>query len=97
MRYRLEWEAVSIYQLWRYMDADPAHYAGTTQTVPNSQVPDEHWHIVSREDGDGDSIRSQHATLKGWADNDEQFVRNVRLYELAGAPQWREVETVPPL
>lgn len=86
-RYRLSFEMVNMTELWRYSNADPLQYKNTTQTVPNSQIPDEHWYLVSKET---DDPWDQHGQLKAWADADEQFVRKVTL-EQAGEPAWRTV------
>lgn len=88
--YRISWEMVPLSHLWRYSNADPAYYKNTTQTVPNSQIPDEHWYPVSRETT---NPWSQYGTLKRWADADEQFVRNVRLERAVQAErEWVPVD-----
>lgn len=74
--YRLSWEMVRQGELWRYCNADPRCYKNTTQTVPNSQIPDEHWYPINKTT---DNPWSQYNGLKRWADNDEQFVRRVVL------------------
>jgi len=87
--YRLSWEMVDSHQLWRFCNADPAFYSNTTQTVPNSQIPDEYWHPISKVT---DDPWDQHSTLKRWADADEQFVRNVKLEQAEiVAPDWKPV------
>lgn len=86
--YRLSWDSINLDEMWRYSNADPRFYAGTIQTVPNSLIPDEHWHRVEKVDGDP---WDQHSTLKQWADSDFGFVRNVLLEEAEIVdPQWRE-------
>ena len=47
--YKLTWEMVAVTKLGKYSNADPMVYAHTTQTVPNSQIPDEDWHEKSVE------------------------------------------------
>lgn len=87
--YRISWEMVSITYLGLYSDADPRMYSNTTQTVPNSQIPDEHWHPVSRETSDP---WSQYDQLRKWAEADTGFVRKVILEQAASAPTWVRVE-----
>jgi hypothetical protein len=87
-KYRLTWESVGLAHLWRYSNADPALYKGTRQVVPNSKIPDEHWHEVSRENS---NPWNQYRTLKKWADADTGFVRNVRLDRLVDEPRWEPV------
>lgn len=86
--YRISWEMVSLGHLHLYSNADPAYYKNTTQVVPNSQIPDEHWHPVSRET---DDPWSQYDTLAKWAAADTGFVRNVKLEQMVSEPTWREV------
>lgn len=87
--HRLSWESVGLGELWRYSNADPALYKNTMQTVPNSQIPDEHWRPVSKEDV---NPWAQYRTLKAWADADTGFVRNVRLERQVSEPRWEPVE-----
>ena len=91
--YKLQWEMVRISNLHKYSNADPMFYKNTTQTVPNSQIPDEDWNltIVEFDEDQLESRTEQYNNLKQWADADEQFVRNVKLYKLAGEPQWEEI------
>lgn len=86
--YRLSWEIVHPHDLHLFSDADPAYYSNTTQTVPNSQIPDEYWYKIVKESGDP---WSQYNQLKEWSDNDEQFVRNVKLEKQVATPTWEEV------
>ncbi len=87
--YRLSWEMVSAAELWRYCNADPAFYKNVTQIVPNSQIPDEHWHRVERTDTDP---WAQYSTLRQWADADKEFVRNVVLERAERIdPDWQPV------
>lgn len=86
--YRIRWEAVDLRHLARYSNADPMFYENTTQIVPNSRIPDEHWHPVSRET---DDPWDQYGQLREWADADTGFVRNVVLEEQVSEPQWREL------
>lgn len=87
--YRISWEMVSGGALVKYMNADPLFYSNTTQTVPNSQIPDEDWRSISREDT---NPWSQYHQLQAWAKADEQFVRNVRLEKATSEPHWVPVE-----
>jgi hypothetical protein len=83
-RYRLTFEVVGQQYLRLYSNADPSYYKHTTQTVPNSEIPDEHWHTVHRELDDGQdlaALRDQCMRLKAWHDADKQFVRNPRIEE----------------
>lgn len=86
--YRLSWDMVGLSFLRLYSDADPTFYKNTTQTVPNSRIPDEHWHRVSKET---DDPFAQHDTLKRWADADTGFVRNVVLEKAVSEPRWEVV------
>lgn len=89
MIYRLSWEMVGSTKLSKYCNADPLIYSNTTQTVPNSKIPDEDWHAVSKET---DNPWDQYYTLKSWADQDREFVRNVKLEEqVTSQVTWREV------
>ena len=83
--YRLSWEMVGQRSLRLFCNADPLMYKNVTQTVPNSQIPDEHWHPVSRETSDP---WSQYHQLKAWADADKEFVRNVVLEKQDSEPSW---------
>lgn len=88
--YRLSWEMVSQGSLKHFCNADPLYFSGVTQTVPNSEIPDEHWHPLSKETADP---WSQYHQLKAWAEADKEFVRNVRL-ERAINPEiaWEPVD-----
>lgn len=92
MTYRLTFETVSTQHLGLYSNADPRWYKNTTQIVPNSEIPDEHWHEVSRVAEELTDVEDQYRTLKGWAEADEQFVRNIRLEQQVAEPTWAEVE-----
>lgn len=87
--YRLTWEMVGLSHLALYSSADPMYYKNTRQVVPNSDIPDEHWHEVSKTDS---NPREQYDTLKAWADADTGFVRNVRLERQVSEPRWEPVE-----
>jgi hypothetical protein len=89
--YRLSWEMVDMRSLHLFSNADPLYYKNTTQTVPNSKIPDEHWHPVSKETSDP---WSQYNTLRSWAEADKQFVRNVRLERQVSEPRWEPVSEV---
>lgn len=86
--YRIRWELVNLQEMWRYSNDDPYLYANTMQVVPNSQIPDEHWHAVSRET---DNPWDQYDQLKAWADANTGFVRNVVLEQQESQPPWREI------
>ncbi len=88
--YRLSWEMVDLKHLHLYSDRDPYLYKNTTQIVPNSQIPDEHWHPVSKETGDP---WDQYNMLRRWAEADEQFVRNVLLERTVTGPIWEAVSS----
>lgn len=89
--YRLSWEMVSLHSLGRYSNADPAYYKNTTQTTPNSQIPDEEWQAVSKETSDP---WQQYQKLREWDDADTGFVRNVRLERaLVAEREWVEVSS----
>jgi hypothetical protein len=87
--YRLSWEMVDLSKLGLYSNADPALYKNTTQVVPNSEIPDEHWHPVQRQDA---QPWEQYRTLKGWADADTGFVRNVQLELRVDEPRWQALD-----
>jgi hypothetical protein len=91
-RYRLSWENVRQGQLGRYMNADPTFYKNCTQTIPNSQIPDEDWYPVSTET---DDPWDQYDTLRKWAAADTQFVRDVRVEEMTAPPTWEPVPVDP--
>lgn len=83
--YRLSFEAVAQGVLRLYCNADPILYKNVTQTVPNSQIPDEHWQPVSRETSDP---WQQYHALKKHEETDLGFVRNVRLERQASRRAW---------
>lgn len=85
--YRLTWEMVKLDCLRKYCNADPSYYKNTIQVVPNSQIPDEDWKPVSKETEDP---WQQYHTLKQWALEDREFIRNVFLEEAEiSPPEWR--------
>ena len=86
--YRILFETVWSGNLKKYMNADPAFYSHVTQTVPNSQIPDEDWHEVIKET---DNPWQQFSTLSLWAAQDKEFIRNVRLERLVRQPEWQPV------
>jgi hypothetical protein len=88
--YRVLFETVNLPALRKYCNADPALFKNTTQTVPNSQIPDEDWHPV--EGRATDSPWQQYNQLRQWEAGDREFVRNVRLEKMASAPIWEEVQ-----
>lgn len=89
MIYRLDFEVVGRQYLVEYMNADPRYYSGCKQIIPNSEIPDEHWHLVSKETTDP---HYQYNQLKEWEKADIEFVRNVKLYKLKSEPEWEEVD-----
>lgn len=87
--YRLSWEAVAQSVLHLYCNANPVFYSNVTQAVPNSQIPDEHWHRIERIDT---NPWQQYNQLRKWADADEEFIRNVTLEQAASIePDWQPV------
>lgn len=86
--YHLSWEMVRPNNLFKYCNADPMVYSNIRQIVPNSQIPDEDWHLVSRET---DDPWDQYKTLKAWSEADIEFVRKIKLEIQISSPQWREV------
>ena len=88
--YRVRFEVVGQQALKKYSNADPLLYKHTKQTVPNSQSPDEDWHEVTGHETD--NPWDQYNNLKKWADEDREFVRNVRLEKLASEPRWEPVD-----
>ena len=88
--YRLSWETIDTNHLFKYCNADPIFYSNTQQTVPNSLIPDEEWHAVSKET---DDPWDQFRQLKQWADEDREFIRKVKLEVQVTQPVWEEVTT----
>lgn len=88
--YRVLFETVNQAALGMYSNADPLMYSNTTQTVPNSQIPDEDWHPV--EGNATDNPWQQYNQLRQWEAEDREFIRNVRLQKMTRDPQWEEVE-----
>lgn len=87
--YRLSWEMVDSHELWRFCNANPSFYKNTTQTVPNSLIPDQYWRPVSKETV---NPWQQALKLKEWSDADKEFIRNVKLEKMVSKPSWEEVE-----
>lgn len=86
--YRVLFETVRQDALRKYANADPAMFKNTTQTVPNSQIPDEDWHEVT---GNAtDNPWQQYNQLRKWVAEDREFVRNVRLQRMVSEPEWAE-------
>lgn len=91
IEYRLSWEMVGQSSLRLFCNADPVFFKNVTQTVPNSQIPDEHWHPVEKITNDP---WQQYDTLRRWADEDREFVRNVRLQQREAPARnegWRDL------
>jgi hypothetical protein len=88
--WRLDFEIVKHGEMWRYSDADPRTHAGTTQTIPNSQIPDEHWTPLTTPAGTLDQFHQ----LCRWAAKDREFVRKPMLYCRPIQPEaWVNVTT----
>lgn len=87
--YRVRFEVVGQQALRKYSNADPLLYKNTTQTVPNSQIPDEDWHEVTGHETD--NPWQQYNQLRAWEAADREFVRNVRLEKLVSEPRWEAV------
>lgn len=88
--YRVRFEVVGQTALRKYSNADPLLYKNTTQTVPNSQIPDEDWHEVTGHETD--NPWQQYNQLRKWVAEDQGFVRNVRLEKLVSEPRWEAVD-----
>lgn len=86
-RYRLSWEMVSAIGPGAqfYFNEEPL-----LGLLPED-VPDEFWHTVTNERGDLGDIEDQARTLRKWADEGTQLIRNVRL-ERANEPEFEEVD-----
>lgn len=88
--YRLSWEMVAPQLMHKYCNADPMMYKNVTQVVPNSQIPDEDWHRVENESSDP---WDQYNTLKRWAEEGAEPIRNVKLERQISEPRWEEVSS----
>lgn len=86
--YRLSWEMVSANLMHKYCNADPMLYKNVTQVVPNSEIPDADWHDVQNESSDP---WDQYNTLKKWAEEGTEPIRNVKLEKRIDEPRWEEV------
>lgn len=86
--YRILFETVYQDRLKLYMNADPWYFRNVSQTVCNSQIPDEHWYATVSE---SDNPWDQYLTLRKWASEDAHFVRNVRLERLVSEPVYEVV------
>lgn len=84
--YRIKFELVRQAALARYSNADPLFFTNTTQTVPNSQIPDEDWYEVTSRPTD--NPWDQYRNLRLWDSQDTGFVRNVRLEQNTEEPVW---------
>jgi hypothetical protein len=86
--YRVVYQTVTRRHLVKYCDVDPASSRRVTQTVPNSEIPDEDWHDVAGRPTDfpwGDFL-----LFRQWEQKDREFVRHVRLERLVVTePQWQ--------
>lgn len=92
--YRLSWEVVDLDKMHLYMNADPRFYKNCTKLVSNADIPDEHWHkVVKVKETKEEDMTGQYETLKKWADEDTDFIRNVKLEKaVLTEPIWEEVE-----
>lgn len=90
MRYKLEWQTVSINRLHKYYNADPVLYANTKFVARIKDVDEDDWHTVTREDTNEEQIMDQFNRLKKWADEGTEPIRNVHLYKTE-EPSWIEV------
>jgi hypothetical protein len=87
--YRIVYDSVDIRKLPKYMSADPRWRSHESQVIPNSRVAAEDW--ITIESPPTPEPWGQYNQLKGWADSDMHFVRNVRLQKLVGNPEWVEL------
>lgn len=88
--FRVRFETVAQGALRKYCNADPVLYKNVTQTVPNSQIPDEDWHEVTGHETD--NPWQQYNQLVAWETQDREFIRNVRLEQLVSEPKWELVQ-----
>lgn len=88
--YRVVFEVVGQASLGLFTEYDPALSKGHRQTVPNSQIPDEHWHKV--EGRPTSEPWQQYNQLRQWDKDDKEFVRNIRLEQMVSEPVWAEVK-----
>lgn len=86
--YRIRFETVLQHRLKNYMNVDPWYFSNVSQTVPNSQIPDEDWYAVIV---DTDNPWDQFWTLRKWAAADEHFVRKVELHKMVREPVFEPV------
>lgn len=86
--YKITFETVNQDSLVKYCNADPRFFKNVTQTVPNSEIPDEDWHTVETTTEDP---WDQHNQLVVWDMQDKEFVRNIQLYEQVREPEWRKL------
>lgn len=63
-------------------------YTGEKPNCKPSQVPDEFWSKVEKQDSDP---FAQYHTLKKWAETGEELIRNVKLSEAINSSVWKEV------
>lgn len=84
---RIRFETVKMGELWRYCKVDPRLWKGTSQVVPNSQIPESSWSETPTERiGDPAGIVDQALRLRHWISEDWGFVRDVAVTTLAGEP-----------
>lgn len=79
-QYKITWEMVSAVK-------HPELYYNEGPNTPNFYVPEECWHTVEKET---DNPWDQYNTLRKWAEEGTEYIRNVHLYELVSSPEWRE-------
>ena len=90
MRYKLEWQTVFTSRLHKYYNADPVLYAKTKFITRIEDIDEDDWHTVTRLGGSESSILEQFDTLKKWAEEGTEPIRNVHLYKTE-EPSWIEV------
>ena len=86
MLYKLEFEVVPA------VGKGSQFYYGDNPVCNPEFVPDEFWVKTSRET---DNPWQQYNTLKQWAETGTQLIRNVKLFEMSGNPQWVESRPTP--
>jgi hypothetical protein len=89
--FRVVFETIYPHDLHNYCDRDPLAYKTYTQTVPNSQIPDDVWREVEGESfsaSDPGDPWGQYRKLKEREATGRGFVRNVRLQTLVPEPHW---------
>jgi hypothetical protein len=90
--YRVRFETVDRDRIAEFCNRDPAKYHSrdVRQVVPNSEIPEDAWHPVTGIPTD--HPWDQYSTLRLWAAEDREFVRNVWLERLVTEQVWEEVQ-----